>query len=50
VPAVRDAKAYSKFFHILGLKVAHNFDKAMHRAGAKECYRADVVLGDIAFF
>ena len=50
VLAERDSKQNNKLYEIFGLKCSCNTDKVIYRKGFKDCYKADIVYGEISQF
>ncbi len=50
VLAERDAKEKTGLYKIFGLSCADNNDKSVYIKGAKDCYKKDIVYGEVAQF
>jgi preprotein translocase subunit SecA len=50
VLAERDAKEKRGLYKIFGLSCADNNDKSVYIKGAKDCYKNDIVYGEVAQF
>lgn len=46
---IRDAYQYKDFYELFNISMSHNIDRKKS-GGAKECYKSDVVYGDILNF
>jgi superfamily II DNA or RNA helicase len=50
VLAERDAKEKASLYRMFGLTCAHNNDNAIYLKGEKDCYKKDIVYGEVAQF
>ena len=50
VLAERDAKQKAKLYRMFGLTCSDNNDNTVYLKGAKECYKADIVYGELSQF
>lgn len=50
VLAMRDAKEKAKLYQLFTLSCGHNVDRAVYLTGVKDCYKCDIVYGEVAQF
>lgn len=50
VPAERDAKSKAKLFKMFNLTCSDNNDRTVYLKGAKSCYTAHIVYGEVSQF